>query len=127
MSPQVVVMEVVPQSGPSAVPMPVMAVSARPVPSTFVVLVAVPFPAPAPPPRVPPGSRGGAAAVLISPRAAGHKSCASCSSLMASAPVPSWAMVMLLGCSWSNGVSGCAVVTPEAIGYSKLSLWAMIC
>ena len=43
-------------------------------------------------------------------------------SLMASAPVPSSAMVIPFGWSWSNGVSGCAVVTPEAIGYSKLSL-----
>ena len=30
------------------------------------------------------------------------------------------------GCSSSNGVSGAAVVTPAAIGYSKLIEWAMI-
>jgi hypothetical protein len=45
---------------------------------------------------------------------------------MALAPVPIWAMVMEFGCSWSKGVSGCAVATPEAIGYSKLVEWAMI-
>ena len=59
-------------------------------------------------------------------RSRAHKSWASCSSLIASAPVPSWAIVIPFGWSWSKGVSGCAVVTPEAIGYSKLSLWAMI-
>ena len=35
-------------------------------------------------------------------------------------------MVMAFGCSRWNGVSGCEVVTPEAIGYSKLIEWAMI-
>jgi len=46
--------------------------------------------------------------------------------LIASAPVPSSSMEMSFGWSWWKGVSGCAVVTPEAIGYSNLSLWAMI-
>ena len=45
---------------------------------------------------------------------------------MAVEPSPSWAMVMAFGWSWSNGVSGWPVVTPEAIGYSKLIEWAMI-
>ena len=49
---------------------------------------------------------------------AAHKSWASCSSLIASAPVPSSAIEMLLGCSFLKGVSGWAVVTPDAIGYS---------
>ena len=46
MSPQVVVVEVVPQPGPSAVPVPFVTVSVRPVPPTPVVLVAVPFAVP---------------------------------------------------------------------------------
>ena len=33
----------------------------------------------------------------------------------------------VVGLELAKGVSGCAVVTPDAIGYSKLSLWAMIC
>ena len=35
-------------------------------------------------------------------------------------------MVIGFGWSWSNGVSGWLVVTPEAMGYSKLIEWAMI-
>ena len=35
-------------------------------------------------------------------------------------------MVMGLGWSWSNGVSGAAVCTPWSRGYSKLMEWAMI-
>ena len=37
---------------------------------------------------------------------------------MAVDPVPSSPIVMEFGWSWLNGVSGAAVVTPEAIGYS---------
>ena len=46
---------------------------------------------------------------------------ASWRSLIASAPVPNWAIVMELGWSWSNGVSPVRC-TPEAIGYSQLWL-----
>ncbi len=60
--------------------------------------------------------------VPANPPGRAHNSWASWSNLMASAPVPSSATVIPFGCNWSNGVSGCAVVTPEAIGYSKLSL-----
>ena len=56
-----------------------------------------------------------------------HRSWASCSSVIASAPVPSSAIEIGFGWSWLNGVSGLAVVTPESIGYSKLLLSAMIC
>ena len=59
-----------------------------------------------------------AAAATVGREAHRHSSWASCSSLIASAPVPRSAMVMLFGCSWSNGVSGSAVVTPDAMGYS---------
>ena len=45
---------------------------------------------------------------------------------MAVAPVPRSATVMEFGWRSLKGVSGCGVVTPEAIGYSKLSLWPMI-
>ena len=53
-----------------------------------------------------------------SPRRSGHRSCASCRSLIASAPVPSSAIVIPFGWSVSNGVSWCAAVTPDAMGYS---------
>jgi hypothetical protein len=69
---------------------------------------------------------GAADEVVESGRTSGQRSWASCRSLIASAPVPSSGMVMELGWSWGNGVSGCAVETPDAIGYSNLSLWAMI-
>ena len=51
-------------------------------------------------------------------RPPGHRSCTSCRSLIASAPVPNSAIVIPLGCRLSNGVSCCELVTPDAIGYS---------
>src|SRR3974377_1314106 len=46
---------------------------------------------------------------------------------MAAAPLPSAATPMASGRSCPRGVSPLAVTTPESIGYSKLSEWAMIC
>ena len=44
-------------------------------------------------------------------------------SVIAVLPSPSSPIVIGYGWSWLNGVSPALVVTPEAIGYSKLSDW----
>ena len=77
-----------------------------------------------------PSSSGSTSTTAISARRpAGvrtHRSWASWRSATALDPSPSSLSETGSGASWSSGVSPCAVVTPEPMAYSKLSLWAMI-
>ena len=55
---------------------------------------------------------------VLDVRQQGHSRPAWRSRSIAAAPSPSWAIVIGLGCSWLNGVSGAEMVTPDPIGYS---------